>query len=92
MTDHLDIVPDEFLDAYDTNDVSEALRKAEKAPSSTPHENMRRCPYCNSVKVRQKTESFAARPSRKPEDHKCVECGEHFDNPIRPDAADRGTP
>jgi len=92
MTDHLDIVPDEFLDAYGTNDVSEALREAEKARSTTPYENMRRCPYCNSVKVRQKTESFAARASRKPEDHKCVECGEHFDNPIRPDADDRGTP
>jgi len=62
--------------------VDEALRRAERAPSSSAYEEMPRCPYCGSIRVRTKTTiGWKEIESRIDGRHKCAGCQEHFTNP-----------
>jgi len=65
------IVPDGFREAWGAETLEEALRTAEAAPSSTPREEMSRCPRCLSTKVRWESGL-----------RKCDECGKHDFNPL----------
>lgn len=81
-----DLVPDNFVQAWNrqtdatVTTIPEALAVAERAPSSTPHGEFRRCPECQSVKVRHKCGSREI-PNERDGEFKCEECGEHFSNP-----------
>ena len=77
------ILPNNFLESWGERNVAAALRAAEEAPSSTPDGELRRCPYCDSIKVRSKP-GHQEIPNKRPENHKCGECGEHFDSPADP--------
>ena len=65
------IVPEGFAEAWGADTVEGALRAAECAPSTTPREEMSRCPRCLSTKVRWESGL-----------RKCDECGEHDFNPL----------
>ena len=81
--DPFDIVPDGFCEAWNATNIPDALAAAEEAPSSTPRGELRRCPHCQSVKVRMKKANYELE-HMKPESYRCEECGEHFDDPQRP--------
>jgi len=69
----------------ETQGVSEALERAELAASSTPKEEMKRCPRCFSVKIHFKTSTLGWRDvERREGSHKCSECWSHFSNPHPP--------
>ena len=76
--DPYDIVPDSF--AYDT------LADAERAAEADRFEleSRPRCPACEGTRIREKIDSVAEQPNRRPENFKCWGCGEHFDTPLPP--------
>jgi len=78
-----EIIPDGFLDAFDAETPAEALEQAERAPSSTDPEDMRRCRNCWSQKCIRKVADWET-IQRKPGAWKCNECQEHQDNPLPP--------
>jgi len=88
-TDHdpHNLVPSGFVDAWNSQTsetvttIPEALAVAERAPSSTPHGELRRCPSCESVTVTSKT-AIVERENQEPGAHKCAACGAHFDEPL----------
>ena len=79
-----DIVPDEFVETMDARSsddidtVAEALRVAERQPSSTPTADRRRCPDCLSVKVAPRPDTGVSA---------CGECSATFAAPL-PSLAD----
>ena len=78
------ILPECFKREYaDCESVKQALAKAERAPSTTPEDEQRRCPVCGSRRVRGKKGSKQM-PNQRPEDWKCTSCYCHFNNPITP--------
>lgn len=81
--DPYDIIPEGFLLAYNASSISEALKKAEQAPSTTPEGELRRCPDCGSIKVLSKP-GHREIPNKRSEKYKCGECGGHFDTPDDP--------
>jgi transposase-like protein len=67
------IVPEDF-------DLNDALN----AYSTTPREEMSRCPNCESVNIQRKsTRPRSARQTRT-EDWRCFHCEEHFEEPLPP--------
>ena len=78
--------PDAFCEEWGADTVAEALSKAEQATSSTPREDMRRCPQCGSVKVTVKAPNHNDYQNMKPEKYRCEECEpvHHFNNPLPP--------
>jgi len=74
------IIPEGFLAAYNASSIPEALRKAERAPSTTNPFEQRRCPACGSTKVIPKT-GHREMPQKRETEFKCGECPTHFDSP-----------
>jgi len=81
--DPFDIVPEDFCANCNATNIPDALAAAEEAASSTPRGELRRCPHCQSVKVRQKKANYELEHML-PEQYRCEECGEHFDEPAQP--------
>ena len=71
--DPYDIVPDSF--AYDT------LQEAERAAEADQFEldSRKRCPECQTTRIRPKLESVAEQPNRRDGAYKCAN-GHHFDD------------
>jgi DNA-directed RNA polymerase subunit RPC12/RpoP len=69
------IIPESFWEHYDS------LREAEQAPSTSDTAAEERCPECLSARVRLKQDSLREQPNREPENWKCLNCSEHFDQP-----------
>ena len=78
--------PDAFCEEWGADTVAEALSKAENAPSTTPKAQMRRCPNCFSVKLREKKSAMPDSPQRKVPKFRCEECHQHTDQPTDPPA------
>jgi len=79
------VIPDEFPEMWDADGVEEALEKAERAPTTTPREERKRCPECGATRVRLKT--AAVKQSHQIDTtRKCNSCLAHFDNPLPPRA------
>jgi hypothetical protein len=92
------IVPPEFLERFpEAESIGEALDIAARRPSTTPEEDRRKCPYCLSSQVNEKSEK-SSMASRRPETFKCARsgCRRHFDTPADettiPMTDDRTTP
>jgi DNA-directed RNA polymerase subunit RPC12/RpoP len=76
-----DIVPDSFLEQYpEADSIADALRAAERAPSTTDRDALPRCPDCGSTKLQLKTGS-ADRERAIDTAYKCNHCGSHVDDP-----------
>ena len=75
-----DIIPDGFLAAYGASTIPEALRKAERAPSTTNPHTQPRCPACGSIKCIPKPGHHEL-DAKKDTKFSCGECGHHFDQP-----------
>ncbi|ADJ14519.1 hypothetical protein [Halalkalicoccus jeotgali] len=73
MSGSSDIVPEGF-------DLQEALY----ARSSTPHEEMRRCPYCESVCLTPNRSQIGRTPGA--DKWYCTNCGEATSDPLPPEA------
>ena len=72
----------QLIENWGGDSVDEALQRAERAPSSSAYEEMPRCPYCGSIRVRTKTTiGWKEIESRIDGRHKCAGCQEHFTNP-----------
>ena len=75
-----DLIPDDFVATWDEEadreitTVAEALRVAERAPSTTPDTERRRCPDCLSVKIMPRPDSTPA--------YACGECSATFATPL----------
>ena len=78
QADRYGIVPEGFCAAYGESTIRAALRAAERAPTTTPAGELRRCPNCGSVRVHGKP-GHREIPNKRSEAHKCNDCGEHFD-------------
>jgi hypothetical protein len=92
-----EITPPEFLDEYlaefdadrdrvadvSTDQLAEALRLAERQPSTTDYDTMLRCPECLSPALQVKPQKPHTSDEIKG-DHGCHECGAHFDEPRAP--------
>ena len=83
--DPYDLVPDDFCDNYDADTIPEALRKAERANSTTSDDERPRCPACGSVCYHQKT-ATTERCNQQPEPYRCIACNTHFETPDPPPA------
>ena len=75
------IVPDAFLEQYDTDDPGEALRQARRETTTTGLEHCPRCVDCESTNITPKASSTHTAPNRREGDWKCHNCGAHFDEP-----------
>ena len=75
------IIPEGFLEAYNATSIPEALRKAERAPSTSNPYEQPRCPSCGSTKVIVKP-GHREIDHKQDTDYKCGgDCGAHFDDP-----------
>lgn len=70
------IIPDEFWLHFDS------LEAAERAPSTSDRADEKRCPECESARIREKQDRFREQPNRRAEDWKCQNCGCHFSTPL----------
>jgi hypothetical protein len=78
-----DLVPEAFANTYPNADsVSEALRHAERLPSSTPAAERPTCPECDSVGI-SPVGTGQSNTSRW--DWRCNECENRFNEPDKPD-------
>ena len=75
------IVPEDFCRNWGATTISEALRIAEQAPSSTPETELPRCPDCGSPSIMTKSCRFADHEQRRDGQWRCRACGSHFDEP-----------
>jgi len=66
-----------LVENWGGDSVDEALRRAERAPSSTDPLELRRCGHCRSKKVISKP-GHHERPQKVDTPHKCGECGRHL--------------
>jgi DNA-binding transcriptional regulator YiaG len=82
-----EVIPDTFPEEWDADTVEGALEKAEKAPSTTPGREKKRCPAegCLSTKIQLKT-GVGTRKNEKKERYKCNHCSFHTNNPLPPRA------
>jgi len=78
--DPYDIVPDTFCRDWRATSIPEALRTAERAPSTTGATEQQRCPECASIRIRRKSDAVEMAHKR-PEAYTCLACGAHFDEP-----------
>jgi transposase-like protein len=76
------VVPDGFCRAWNATSIPEALRKAEKAPSTTPQSVEDKCPECGSCQVRAKqgNVTLGQKDQKIDTQYQCNGCGTHFDN------------
>lgn len=74
-----DIIPDGFLERYDTDDPAEALAAAERAKSTTDTDTRPRCPICGTTRIHAKARKQDM-THRIETDYKCYS-GHHFDEP-----------
>jgi len=74
-----------LLENWGGDDPEEALERAERAPSSTPKDQMKRCPNCGGFRVILKPGTIQNIPHRKQSKYKCPRegCYSHFDTPAR---------
>jgi len=63
---------------------AETLEQRQDAHSTTNRNKRDRCPMCGSVNLRHKV--GGTDPVRKAGEYRCGNCGEHFDEPVIPDA------
>lgn len=56
------------------------LERARRAPSTTPDEKRKRCPSCDSMRIRHYTGKFVADESA--DGYRCLDCGHHFSTPV----------
>jgi len=74
-----DIIPREFLEEWETDEVEEALKKAENAAPTTPRSAMDRCGSCLSVRIRHKPGYEDQHTIGRP--RVCTNCRTHFEEP-----------
>jgi DNA-directed RNA polymerase subunit RPC12/RpoP len=66
-----------------TDQLAEALRLAERQPSTTDYDTFERCPECLSPRLMIKPQNIRTSDDIKA-DYGCHECGAHFDEPRDP--------
>lgn len=77
-----EIAPDEFFERYGTDDPAEALRLAERQPSTTPESQQPRCPECGTINLKTKPGGHKAGMSHRVDTpYWCGKCGEHVEDP-----------
>lgn len=80
-----EVAPDDFLDAYPGETIEECLNYAHRhATTSTPDEELPKCPECGTRRVYSKTSKDAGGETVDSE-YVCSE-RHHFDNPVYVDA------
>lgn len=78
------IIPDGFVERFpDADTVPEALRAAEKAPSTTDYSAQPRCRHCGSIRIVEKT-GWTSSPIRLDAPLKCDGCGSHMAETLPP--------
>ena len=78
-----EVVPDDFTDYYPGDTIAECLEYAHRqAPTSTPSDEVKRCPYCASRRVYPRGTDGSVGPPREYEtEYKCAS-GHRFDDPV----------
>ena len=77
-----DVVPDDFLDTWGASTYEEALARAEQAPTTTPDEELPRCPTCGTQRVYPRGTAETMGPPREHDaEYKCAR-GHRFDDPV----------
>lgn len=84
------VAPDDFLDRWGASSYEEAIDKAEGAPTSTPAEKIKRCPYADCLSQRIRRKPGYDDQHKIDAEYRCTYCSRHFDDPIvgEPDSAD----
>lgn len=78
-----EIAPDDFLSVWGASSYEEALKKAERAKTTTPTSERKRCPECRSQRVRRLSDKTRAKQQRKTDhDYLCTTCRHRFDSPV----------
>ena len=83
-----DIAPDDFLETWGASTYEEALAKAEEAPTTTPPEEVKRCPECHSQRVYPRDTDTSDGPPRDYDTAYVCANRHHFDNPVYGDPAE----
>jgi len=83
----IDRIAPDFAERWGADTPEEALRKAERAPSTTPKREQPRCRYCGSIRCRPKPGAIYECDHRVDSAYKCNNCGEHLDE-LAPPAAE----
>jgi len=76
-----EIAPDDFLSTWGASSYEEAIKEAEQAPTTTPDEELPRCPECESQRIKSKTEKHDGQGA-KDGAYVCATCRNHFDDPV----------
>lgn len=85
--DPYDIVPDYFCEAWGEDTIPAALEAAERAKSTTPREEMARCPECGTPNIGTK-DDHRETDNKIDTEYRCrrTGCRAHFDEPDPPPA------
>lgn len=81
-----EIAPDDFLSTWGASSYEEAINRAEQAPTTTPAEELPRCPECQSQRIKHKTEKHDGQGA-KDGAYVCTACRNHFEEPVYLDPA-----
>jgi hypothetical protein len=77
-----EVVPDDFLDTWGASTYEEALERAEQAPTTTPDDELPRCPVCGTQRVYPRgTKGSAGQDRENDTDYVCSD-RHHFSNPV----------
>ena len=78
-----EVVPDDFTDYYPGDTIAECLEYAHRqAPTSTPPDEVKRCPTCGTQRVYPRGTDASAGPPREYDSaYKCAR-GHRFDDPV----------
>lgn len=79
------IVPPEFVERFaEAGTLREALKEAEREPSTTPRGVRERCPSCGGTRIRIMLNQIADNPLRRDGSMRCIGCASVFDDPLPP--------
>ncbi len=76
-----DDVGEQLLETWGGDDPADALCRAQQAPTTTPDDELPRCPECQSVRLRARPGTPHQQPEKRDTDYWCENCHTAVDDP-----------
>jgi hypothetical protein len=81
-----EVAPDDFLSVWGASSYSEAIEKAQQASTTTPADELPRCPECDTRRIKHKTQKHEGQGA-KDGAYVCTN-RHHFDDPVYVDGGE----
>jgi len=85
-----EIAPDDFLSTWGVSTYEEAFERAEQAPTTTPDDEIKRCPHADCLSQRIRRKPGYDDQHQIDTEYVCTACRRHFDDPIVGEPDDAG--